>query len=171
MSGLAWLNDLMLWLGRWFPRLVLVKKGNVGVWFGPGGRVQELPAGLHWYWPLIADLTVVSTRIRTTEIACQLHGREAISIVVLYEIVQAKTMLLTQNNIFSLIDDRAQAYLSEGYGPDVSSQGLSAYVLGRLAVDMHGYGVHVHTVDVIQRGRVIPLKNLNDWAQHAEATL
>jgi hypothetical protein len=46
-SGFAWLNELMVWLGRWVPRLLLIKRGHCGVKFGPGGSLEQLDAGLH----------------------------------------------------------------------------------------------------------------------------
>lgn len=171
MSGLAWLNDLMVWLGRWFPRLVLVKIGHAGVWFGPAGRCRRLYPGLHWYWPMTSDLTVVSVRERSTEIACQLHGREAISIAVFFEITDPQTMLVSQNDIFSMLDDRAQGFLAAAYAPETSNHALSASVLRNLQSEFAQHGVNVRSVSVLQRGRVIPLKNLNDWAQHAKAEL
>jgi regulator of protease activity HflC (stomatin/prohibitin superfamily) len=170
-SGFAWLNELMVWVGRLFPRLVLVKAGNRGVWFGPGGRTRYCEPGLHVYWPITSELTLVSVRQRTTEIASQLHGREIVSIAVVYTIRDPRHMLLCQNDVFAMVDDRAQAYLAQAYGADRLSTDIAVDVLLNMQSEFDQYGVHIQKVNVLQRGRVIPLKNLNDWAQHAKAEL
>lgn len=171
MSGLAWLNELMTWLGRWFPRIVLVKAAHAAVWFGPGGKFRRCEPGLHWYWPITSEFTIVSMRSRTTEIASQLHGSEAVSIAVQYAIADPVTLLLRQNDVFSMLDDRAQACLALSYRADSPSEKIAAAVLADLRGEFAPHGVRIEAVSVLQRGWVLPLKNLNDWAQHAAANL
>jgi hypothetical protein len=170
-SGLAWLNDLMLWLGKWFPRLVLVKATHVGVKYSRAGRVVALAPGLYCYWPITSDVTLVSTRRRTTEIAGQLLDEEIVSITIAYTITEPVRTVTWCDDVFSLLDDRAQAHLSEAYEAAATNEEISDVVLGALRSEFEEHGVGIHTVNVIQRGWVFPLKNLNDWAQHAKAEL
>lgn len=108
-SGLAWLNDLMLWLGRWFPRLILIKATHIGVKFSRAGAVTSLRPGLYCYWPITSMVEVVSTRMRTTEISAQLIGREAVSIAIGWRIRNPLAAICEFNDVFSQLDDRSQA--------------------------------------------------------------
>jgi regulator of protease activity HflC (stomatin/prohibitin superfamily) len=170
-SGFAWLNELMVWIGRLFPRLVLVKAAHLGVWFGPKGRTRVCEPGLHVYWPLTSALTIVSTRVRTIECASMLNGREAISVAATYRVVDPQRMLLTQNDVFAMLDNRAQACLTASYKAQRSNAEIERDVLRAMACEFQSCGVDVSAISIVQRGRVIPLKNLNDWAQHAKAEL
>lgn len=171
MSGLAWLNELMLWLGKWFPRPLLIKAGHVGVWFSLGGAVKTLEPGLYVYWPITTDVTVVSTRRRTFEIASQLCDLEAVSLTVAFTIANPQAVLLAFGDVFSQLDDRTQAALSASYEATTDNGTLAGKVKAQLCEQFTTMGVTIHSVDVVGRGRVIPLKNLNDWAQHAKAEL
>lgn len=171
MSGLTWLNDLMVWLARWVPRLTLIKAGNSGVMFGLHGSVQDREPGLRFWWPITQDLKIVSTRVRTTEVATQLHGSEAISLVMLFRIRTPKTTLMTLDDVFSVIDDRTQAHLSGCYRPGIDSQQLCLEVFNAMRDEFDSYGVDIEAVDIAQRGFIIPIKMLSDYAQHAVSTL
>lgn len=171
MSGFAWLDKLMTWIGQWFPRVVLVKAGHLAVRFDRGGRSVQLAPGLYVYWPIVADVKIVSTRRRTTEIATMVHGREAISVVVAYSIRDARTMLLYFDDVFSSLDDRTQAHLCLAYKEIDQSAEISERVLAGLVAEFAHHGVFVHSVDVVQRGPVTTLKHLKDWAQHSKAEL
>jgi len=170
-SGFAWLNELMVWFGKWFPRIVLIRAGNVGLWFGPNGRTNQLAAGLYCYWPITSEIEVVSTRIRTTEIASQLQGCEVISIVVMFSISEPMILLLKFNDIFSQMDDRAQTFLRRAYGAEFKDPDIEESILENLRREFDPAGVSIHSVNLIQRGPVISLKNLNDWAQHSTPKL
>ena len=170
-SGLAWLNDLMLWLGRWFPRLILIKATHEGVQFGRAGAVRTLLPGLYCYWPITSTVEVVSTRLRTLEISAQLIGEEVISIAIGYAITNPSLALCSLNDVFSQLDDRSQALLTANYLPDKTNTEIENLVRAALHGEFEHLGVSVYTVGVIQRGRVIPLKNIGDWAQHAVAKL
>lgn len=171
MNGLAWLNDLMVWLARWVPRLTLIKAGNVGVMFDRRGRVDGREPGLSFWWPITQDLKIVSTRVRSTEVAAQLHGAEAISLVMLFRIASPETTLMALDDVFSVIDDRTQAHLSSCYRPGIESGELCRKVHLAMQDEFEGYGVEITAVDIAQRGFIIPIKMLNDYAQHSVATL
>lgn len=170
MSGLTWLNDLMVWLGRWFPRLILVRAGHSAVKFGMGGAVTEIEPSLHMYWPITSEIVVVSRLLRTTEIASMLCGREAISLVVKYSVRHPMQLVLTFNDVFSMLDDMTQAALLAAYRDGKPDEEIEQHVLKQLAKELEPI-IGVHSVSIISRGPVIALKNLTDWAQHSAARL
>jgi regulator of protease activity HflC (stomatin/prohibitin superfamily) len=170
MNGLAWLNDLMVWLARWIPRIVLIKATHEGVLFGPNGRVARKRAGLHVYWPISHDLTLVSTRQRTMEVSPQLHGREVVQVVVLWTIKDPVALLLAMNDIGPALDDRTQAALACAYAADKTSDVIADDVKDRLNAFMKRCGVVVDHVDVAQRGPVRSFRVIKDWSAAHEAT-
>jgi hypothetical protein len=170
-SGLAWLNELMIWLGKWFPRLVLVKSTHIGVKFGRKGAVASLPQGLYCYWPITTEITLVGITRRTSEIACQLCGDEVISLAVAYTITDPKTTLVDLHDVFSYLDDLIQGQLAAAYVKADTNDAIAGRVLEAIRADLTPHGVSVESVRIIQRGWALPLKNLNDWAQHGKAVL
>lgn len=177
-TGFAWLNELMVWIGRWFPRLLLIKAGNAAVKFGPRGDAVLLGAKLVVYWPITHEVTVVSTRTRTTEISGQLQDSEVISAVVVYHISDPVKALLTYHQVSSALDDFTQAALRAAYrvSLDASRHGASDdriedEMRTRLRAEFTVNGVEIEEAHIISRGRVIALKNIGDWAQHEDAKL
>lgn len=171
MSAFEWLNQLMIWLGKWVPRPVLITAGNRGVWFGRKGDARELPPGLYWYWPIAAEVKIVSVRVRTCEIAAQLNGHEAVSIAIQFVIWNPIAALLTYNDVFSQLDDRAQGHLRSAYAADKRDADIAAATAVALGQEFEANGVRILAVSIIQRGRVIALKTLSDWVNHAKAEL
>lgn len=169
-SGLAWLNELMLWIGRWFPRLVLVKATHHAVKFS-GPSMTLIKPGLCWYWPITSSLQLVSMRSRSIETAAQLLGREVIAVVVGFTIVDPLAVMSEFAEVFSQLDDRTKSAVARAYTAEKSSAAIAEEVKGELSGRFSPHGVTIQKVDVVQRGRVIPLKNLNDWAQHSKANL
>jgi regulator of protease activity HflC (stomatin/prohibitin superfamily) len=170
-SGFAWLNELMAWLGRWFPRLVLVKAAHQAVWVGPGGRTKQWSPGLYCYWPITSDVVVVSQRERSTELAAQLIGDEVIAIAVVWVVTSAERLLLQVNDIFASLDDGGQAALAASVSLGPSLGDIEQNIVRLLRHRFEPLGVDVRSVSVLQRGGVLALKNLNDWAQHGKAEL
>lgn len=170
MQGFAWLNDLMLWLGKLFPRLKLVKSTESGVLFQSGGRVRPVPPGLCWYWPLISELKTAPTTTRTQEICAQLVGAEVISIAIFWRIAQPMVALTTMTDITGNLDDHAQASLSLACSSveKMSNAALSAAVRGILSARVEKLGLEVTDIGIVHRGEPIPVKLINDWATHEE---
>src|SRR5262245_60955089 len=128
----------MQWLSRWIPRLLLIRQGHEGVRFGPKGAVQRLPPDLHLYWPITHDVTVVSTLMRTMEIAAQLHGQEIIQASVRWRVADPARTLTTWNDIVANVDDRTQAALARRVQADRDA--LARAILLDLRAEFEGKG-------------------------------
>ena len=170
MNALSWLNELMTWLGRWVPRLILVKAGEAALRRGRNGSAMELPPGLYAFWPITTDITVMSTRLRTLEMSGQVHGREVIALVATWKIVRPSAAAYW-HNIPANIDDRAACALGIRYAPDRSSGSISVAVLADLQQEFEESGVHIINVSVVQRGPIRTLRLMSDWGTHEEAGL
>jgi hypothetical protein len=134
------------------------------------GAVTEIDPSLHMYWPITSEIVVVSRLLRTTEIASMLCGREAISLVVKWSVRHPMQLVLTFNDVFSMLDDMTQAGLLAAYSDGKTDSELEQQVFKQLAKELEPI-IGVHSVSIISRGPVIALKNLSDWAQHAASKL
>lgn len=167
MTALSWLNDLMVWLSQWVPRLVLIKSTHEGVLFGRRGSVSRVLPGLCWYWPITGFLQLVGMRRRSLELAAQLHQGEAVSLVIVWCVTDALVAATKLNDAEAYLDDRVQAALSRRYVSGKCGRGLCDEILVDLREEFAVFGVDILAVDVAQRSWVIPLKNLSDYATHS----
>lgn len=170
MNALSWLNDLMRWLGRWVPRVLLIKAGEAALWCGRNGRTRDLAPGLYTFWPITTDITVFSTKKRTLEMCGQVNGREVVALVVTWRILQAAA-LLEWNSPAANIDDRSAAAIALHYTSDVATAVLAAYVLADLRREFGPSGIEIERADVAQRAPIRTLRLMNDWATHEAPTL
>lgn len=170
MTGFTWLNELMVWLGRWVPRVLLVKAGEAALWCGPKGRARELLPGLYVYWPITTDVTVLSTKRRTIEMCGQINGREVVALVVTWRITSARA-ILTWNSPAANIDDRSAAAVARHYRADVVTAALADAVLLDLRREFGPSGINIEMADVAQRAPIRALRLMNDWATHEPSKL
>lgn len=172
MNAFAWLNDLMLWLGKWFPRLTLVKATEAGVLFGRSGSVREVGPGLCFYWPLVSILRLCPTTRRTQEICAQLVGDETISLAVFWRIANVRLALTMLTDITGNLDDYSQAALSHACsaaGGKLSNDALRFAVQTRLGGQLRDVGLEIMDIGIVHRGSPVPIKLINDWATHEDA--
>lgn len=57
-SALAWVGQIAEWLGRFFPRWVIIDTAHAGVKWVKGWKVVPLGPGIHWYWPAMTKFEV-----------------------------------------------------------------------------------------------------------------
>jgi regulator of protease activity HflC (stomatin/prohibitin superfamily) len=168
MSGFAWLNELMTWLAKWVPRLVLVTSRHHALVFRPRDVVTEHRPGLLVYWPVIHSLQLVSMQLRTMKLSAQLKRQEVVEVVVSWTITAPKVALLSLNDVGATVENWTAASLESVYDDGLSSDELGERTADCLARKLQPHGVKVHAVQIGQRGAVFSLKNLSDWAPHHE---
>jgi regulator of protease activity HflC (stomatin/prohibitin superfamily) len=168
MSGLTWLNDLMVWLAKWVPRPLLVTSRHRALVFRPGDVVTDHKPGLLIYWPIIHLPQIVSMQLRTMCCSAQLHGQEVVQIVVSWIIVDPRLALLSLNDISATVHDWALAALGSSYAPALTGDELGARTADALRRRLASHGIEVRGIQVTQRGWALPLRNLNDWAPRHE---
>src|SRR2546425_3741648 len=52
-SAFTWLSQLVEWLGKFFPRLVVLDKTEGAIKYVRGWKPKYCGPGLHWYWPIV----------------------------------------------------------------------------------------------------------------------
>ena len=70
-TAFAWLGEIMNWVGKWFPRLLIVRSTHAGVRFRHGKRPEALLPGLRVYWPLVTEVDVIPTARQTHNLPTQ----------------------------------------------------------------------------------------------------
>lgn len=70
-SALAWLGQVIEWLGRWIPRLQIIDTTEAAIKFVHGSRVVECGPGLHWYWPIVTKWNSYPTARQGTQLETQ----------------------------------------------------------------------------------------------------
>lgn len=176
MTGaLAWLNDVMQWLGRWVPRLTLVEPTHRGVLFGPRGSAQKRGPGLVLYWPIthalmLVPVTTQSVQINTQALPMKDDGLMIPRVLLCSAAIQFKvedpvafaTRIL---HAHALVDNRTQAAIArhrEEHGEDRKAWALAARA--ELSEELKIYGVVVERLDITQSGTGMALKNVSDWS-------
>ena len=86
-----WLGDAIEWIGKFFPRLTVIRATHRGVKFVRGKKLKLVNAGLCVHWPLVTELDVLAVSRQTINLPTQRlvtkDGKRVItSAVVVYHI-------------------------------------------------------------------------------------
>jgi regulator of protease activity HflC (stomatin/prohibitin superfamily) len=176
MPALTWLNDLVQWLGRWVPRLVLVEPTHRGVLFGPKGSARECGPGLVLYWPITHALTLVAVTTQSVQINAQalplknddggLIPRVLLCAAAVQFRVDDPVAFATKAlHAHALVDNRTQAAIArhrDEYGDD-RLKWIGAARLD-LVEELAPFGFVIERLDITQSGTGMALKNVSDWS-------
>lgn len=184
-AALSWLNDLIQWLGRWIPRLVLIHPTHRGVKFGPRGRTTQVGPGLVVYWPITHDLLQVPVTTQSIQLCGQiLQLPDSAAIVprvavctlnvqfTITDAVKAATKVL---HFQALVSNRAHALAAHHWERRTNRARSVRARAGRestwvrdaeadLRAEMIDYGIHLLSLDSTGIGIGVVLKNVSDWS-------
>jgi regulator of protease activity HflC (stomatin/prohibitin superfamily) len=109
-SALAWIGQLAEWIGRFFPRFVILTTVEGGVKFVHGSRVVALGPGLHCYWPLVTVLETFPTARQTDNLPTQTLTTKddkvvAVGGMVIYEVNDVEKLLAYTHDGIKTIQD------------------------------------------------------------------
>ncbi len=117
-AALGWLGNIMEFLGSLLPRWVVVQLTHGGVEFRRGRNVQIVRPGLHWYWPVWSELTIIPVVRQTLDLAQQaLTTRDevtvSVGIVIVYSIADVEKALTSQWDLEDTVSDIAQLAVAD----------------------------------------------------------
>lgn len=176
-SALAWLNDLVQWLGRWIPRLVLIHPTHRGVRFGPRGQAVAVGPGLVMYWPMTHELIQVAITMQSVQFVGQIlhldHGGPipVVAICVLnaqFEIVDPVKASTRTLHFMALIQNRAQSLVAEKWKGSMENGWIQG-ARNQMAEEMLAYGIRLEKLEVAGLGIGMALKQIADWS-YADTT-
>ncbi len=177
-AALAWLNDLIQWLGRWIPRLVLIHPTHRGVKFGPRGRAVQVGPGLVVYWPITHDLLQVPVTTQSIQLCGQILPMPDAGAIVprvavctlnvqfaIIDAVKAATKVL---HFQALVSNRAHALAAEYWDSSgFVARDPHAWIRkaeADLREEMADYGIVLLSLDSTGVGIGVVLKNVSDWS-------
>lgn len=111
MTGaLSWLNEAMVWLASWVPRLLIVLHTERGIRYRCGSEVSVLEPGVHVYWPIVTRVQVVNVMRQVLNLSMQTlttsDERTIIaSGVLVYRIVDVEKYLVANHDADAGIDE------------------------------------------------------------------
>lgn len=71
MDAFGWIGQLVEWLGRLIPRILIVRATHAGVKFVYGSRIKRIGPGIHTYWPVVTELSILPTARQTHNLVSQ----------------------------------------------------------------------------------------------------
>lgn len=158
MDAFAWIGQIVEWIGKLIPRLVIVRATMAGVKWQGGKAVKPMNPGLHVYWPITTETEIIVTARQTLNLPTQVlmtkdKQKVVVGTVVVYrirDIVQAigernwdvDTTIsdITQTAIVSEIAKMTLPEMLEGITNDAVNKRLTKAVRKGL----RQFGVHVH---------------------------
>lgn len=165
-AALGWVGQFAEFLGRLFPRLVIVPATDVGVAFVRGKHARALAPGLHILWPLWTTWEIVTAVRQTEKLDPQLlttrDGQALYArVVVRYEIRDALKALAQTRDIDVSVDDEAAGAVGTFCATQTVAEILEDWEVSnkafcrRVRSQLYPYGVYVleaHFVDYSTSG-------------------
>lgn len=174
-QAFAWVNDIVQWLGRWVPKLVLVHPTHRGVLFGPRGGARACGPGIVVYWPITHSLIQMPVTVQSIQICGQvlpLPRREGILpdcavavAAVQYRVDDAVLAATTCLKPQAIVDNRGTAAIARAW-PNELAAGDDWVDRAReeLRVELAAFGIELERLDITQLGIGVAVKQLQDWA-------
>lgn len=111
-SALAWIGQIMEWIGRFFPRWVILDTTEGAVKFVHGSKAIALGSGIHWYWPLVTTLQQYPTarqadNLRTQTIVTMDDKVIVVGGMLVYEVADIEKLLAHTHNAATTVTDIA----------------------------------------------------------------
>ena len=159
-TAFAWIGQIMEWLGKLIPRLLIVRRTHAGVKFVGGSKIVELKPGLHFYWPITTEVEVMPVARQTHNLVTQtLMTKDKQSIVigavVIYEINNIVDALSNNWDVSDTISDVTQmavVNVVNTWNFEELADQLGAKVENELTIEtrkrLKPYGVAVHRCGV-----------------------
>lgn len=182
MTALQWLNDLVQWLGRLFPRLTLVPPTHSGVLFGPMGGASDKGKGVVLWWPLLQKLVKIPTTTQSVHVCARaMPGQNdnklipricVCGLAVQYRVVDPAKAAVKVLNLHALVDNRCQAAPGHHWTKIDAAVGAIASVKEDVEDCLEEFGVQVDRLDITHLGEAVGVLQLGDfsWSDDGSGT-
>ncbi len=113
MNGaLEWIGQIADWIGKFFPRWMILDTTEGGVKFVCGKKAVELKPGIEWYWPVTTTVVMYPTARQADDLRSQtmmtLDDRViVVGGMIVYEVTDVLTLLSTSHSAATTIKDLA----------------------------------------------------------------
>ncbi len=115
-GALAWISQLVAWIGQFIPRWIIVPPTHGAVKFVKGSRVVKLGCGIHWYWPVMTQFELHPTARQAIDLRTQ-------------TIVTADDRVIAVGGLIVCEISDVEAILARTFDPDQTIKDISMGVL------------------------------------------
>jgi len=168
-----WLNDLLYWVGSFFPRIKVVRSTHRGVRFKWGKNPVHIDPGICVYWPIVTDIVLIPVVRQTTQLQPQVlttqdGGTVAVSAVYVYRITNPFIAITDTLNIYTAADDIAQTALASVVAASTTERLYNAKYLveseltALLQEKLEVLGIVLDYVAIIEVGSTFMLRLIGD---------
>ncbi len=168
----TWLSDLAYFLASFLPHLKIIRSTHAGVRFKYGHPHPIKSGRIIMYWPIVTELLILPKVRQTTELAPQVlitkdGAQLAITMAIVYRISDVFTAATEAWDIYTVIDDNAQAALAEVVADCqkavVSEPKIMNDILRGVVQDkLKEYGVAVDKAFIISVSKCFTIRNIGD---------
>lgn len=172
MGALDWISQLFEWVGRFIPRVQIVRSTHAGVKFRHGKNAKRVGPGLTMYWPIVTEIDVVPVVRQTHNLPTQAlmtkDGKKVVvSGVVIFAIADILAYMSKNFDAFDTLNDVSMvtiaqvitthdySYLLENLTTEVQAE-LTKQVRKKLRL----YGVRVYRASLTDFATCLVIKNL-----------
>ncbi len=176
-TAFAWLGEIMNWIGKWFPRLVIVRSTHAGVRFRHGSKASALNPGLRVYWPLVTEIEVIPTARQTHNLPTQAlltsDGKKVVvSGVVVYAINDVVATIARNWDVSDTLNDISMVAITKivtTHTLEYLLQHLTDEVQDKLTHEtrrrLRRYGVSVYWTALTDFSECVVIKNITSGGQ------
>jgi regulator of protease activity HflC (stomatin/prohibitin superfamily) len=117
-NALAWIGQIVEWVGRFIPRWVIMDTTEGAVKFVCGKNAKGLGPGIHWYWPATTTLVMYPTarqadNLRTQTLVTTDDKVVVVGGMIVYEVKNVLILLSTSHSAATTIKDLALTALHD----------------------------------------------------------
>jgi regulator of protease activity HflC (stomatin/prohibitin superfamily) len=139
LEAFAWIGDIIQALGKFIPRLILIRATHRGIRWRRGHSVHAMDPGLHIYWPVITDVEQIVVARQTLNLPTQVlmtkdRHQIVVGCLIVYRIkdvilavgernfdVDSTVSDVTQAAIVEVCSGRTLSQLQDGIASDVEA--------------------------------------------------
>lgn len=178
-GALDWIGQIIQWIGRFIPRIVIVRATHAGVKFQRGKKVKPIAPGLTVYWPLITELELIPVARQTHNLPTQCavtKDREAVAVggVVIYSISNVVKALSRNWDFNDTINDVALTaimpeFLNHTYSELIkwiADGSIQTTLTLKVREKLSHYGIRVIHVGLTDFAKCFVLKSVGDAHAH-----
>jgi regulator of protease activity HflC (stomatin/prohibitin superfamily) len=125
---LDWLTDILRWVGKFVPRVVIIRATHSGCKFVRGKHARQMDPGIHVLWPLLTEFVTYPTvrqsvNLSTQTLLTKCGATVAVGAIVVFEV----------DNPLELL---AHSYDPDDTVRDLSMASVKSYVVGATLEDL-----------------------------------
>ena len=165
----------MQWIGRFVPRLTLIHPTHKAVLFGPRGGAKARGPGLVFYWPITHSMVVIPVTTQSLQFNSQVLPNDdnvtissiniptvfICAVAVQYRVHDPVLFSTKALDMHALVENRTKAVIAKQHINNILY--IENTEKSTLHTELLPYGITLESLDVIQHGTGLYIKNAGDW--------